>query len=339
MDKRVKMAAGAGLAALALAVSGGGYYYFHVHTDTPACAIDTVNQSINCHDVKEFHRVVDVDSLIDSGFDGIIDSLALVDKNTNPDSKEALQNITQMFRDPLIISLKAAIDSYVATGNFNSEENSGVIKLLERVGLNNAKVRDVKNVQINDANNDEAFADVMIWQPELDHEFPMHFVLARGDDNQWQVSRVLNFQDYVARIMHARKSLINDYLAQAAEINSRHETTIREAEEKYGIILSVGSLAQNKTRSDLKKLFDEDFRRDWEIRKQELFGLHVPKDAETLQNLFMRICDLRIAYAQDYSKWLDDNNALTIKSAEDKLHQAQTLTTEARALAKRMANG
>ena len=66
--------------------------------------------------------------------------------------------------------------------------------------------------------------------------------------------------------------------------------------------------------------------------------MKVPKDAETLQNLYMRICDLSIAAAKDYAKWMDDNNAATIKSAEEKIHQVQTLMAEAASLAKRMTS-
>ena len=95
-------------------------------------------------------------------------------------------------------------------------------------------------------------------------------------------------------------------------------------------------MAQDKTRAELKALIVEVFQPDWEGRKQELFSLPVPKDAAALQELYMKICDLSIAAAQDYAKWLDDKNAATIKSAEDKIHQAQTLTREAAALAKRM---
>ena len=82
----------------------------------------------------------------------------------------------------------------------------------------------------------------------------------------------------------------------------------------------------------------EVLKKDWEERKQELFSLRVPKDAETLHNLYMKICDIYIDAAQDYAKWMDDKNAATIKAAESKIHQAQTLTSEAMAIAKRMTS-
>ena len=338
MEKRIKMAAGAGIAALAVAVAGGGYYYFHVRPDTPDYAIEAVSQSIKTHDVEEFHRAVDLDSVLDSGYDGLVDGLSEPTALTTPDAKDAIINFTQMLRAPIMLSLKAAVDSYVATGDLNAKANVGVMELIERTGLNDIEVRGVKNIQLNDANNNEAFADLVIYQPELGREFPMQIVLSRGKDDRWQVSRVQNFQEYVSQISQARRAQLDDYLTKAGEINARHDVLMREAEQKYGSILALGSLTQDDTRAELKKLLDEVFKKDWEARKQELFSLPVPKSAAPLHNLYMKICDLAIAAAQDYAKWMDDKNVATIKSAEGKIHQVQALFTEAAALAKRMTS-
>lgn len=330
------MAVGAGLAALALAVAGGGYYFFHVHGDSPDFAIKTINQAIEKHDLQEFHRAVNVDSVIDSGYDGFVEGLTALDRVTTPEALDAIKNFTQMLRGPMTASLKAAIDSYVATGELNAAQNVGMVEMLERVGLNGVEMRRVEDIQLNDANRNEAFADAVIFQPEIGEELTLQFLLARGENNQWQVVRVLNFQDYVARIIQVRRAQLDEYLSKAGEINVRHDSVIRDAEKRYGIILSAGSLGNDKTRAELKKIIDDIFLKDWEDRKQELFGLHVPKDAETLNNLYLRICDTWIDAAKDYSKWMDDKSATTIKSAEGKIHQAQTLSTEAAAIAKRM---
>ena len=271
-----------------------------------------------------------------SGYEGFVDGMTASVGTTTPDADEAIKTFTQMLRTPLMLSLKSAIDSYVATGDLNAKENIGVMELIERTGLNAIEVRGVKNIQISDANNNEAFADLILYQPELGREFPIQIILSRGEDGQWQVTRVQNFQEYVAQVTQARRAQLDDYLAKAGEINVRHDATIREAEQRYGALLAMGNLAQDKTRAELKALIVEVFQPDWERRKQELFSLPVPKDAAKLQELYMKICDLSIAAAQDYAKWLDDKNAATIKSAEDKIHQAQTLTREAAALAKRM---
>ncbi len=337
MDKSLRMKIGAGVAALAVVVTGGGYCYFHTNTDTPETAIKAVTRSIERHDVKNFHKAVDVDSLLDSGYAGFVDGLTAFDNSMTPDARDAIKTFTEMLRAPLLLSMKSAIDSYVSTGNLNLNENVGVAEILHRTGLNDVEVRSVQNIQLKDANSDEAFADVIIFQSELGREFPFQITLIKKDD-KWQIARIENFKEYVAQVAQVRREKINDYLAKAGEINSRHEATIREAEKKYGSILSLGSLSQDKTRTELKMLMNDVIKRDWEVRKRELFSLTVPKDAESLQNLYMQICDLSIAAAQDYAKWMDDKNTATIKSAEGKIHQSQTLMTEAASIARRMAS-
>ena len=165
MEKKIKRAAGIGIAALALAVAGGGYYHFHVDTKTPEFAIKTVNQAIKDHDPKTFHSVVNVDGVLASGYDSFVEVVTSPDVVTMADTRDVIKDFTQMLRDPMLMSLRAAIDSYVATGDFDAEKNSGVAELLDRMGLKDAEVRDVRNVQINDANRNEAFADLIIFQP------------------------------------------------------------------------------------------------------------------------------------------------------------------------------
>lgn len=335
MNKRIKLAA-CGVAAAAI-LAGGGWYFFHARTNSPDYAINSATNSIEEHNVEEFHRYVNVDTLLDSGYNGFIDGLTNFDPAMTPETKDAIRNFTQMLRTPLLLSLRTSIDSYVETGDLNTKENIGVADLIQRTGLNAIEFRGVKNVRQNDANENEAFADVIVFQPELGREFPIQVVLVRNEDKHWQIVRVQNLQDFVAQVTQIRHAQIGEYLAKSTEINVRHELAIREAEQKFGTILSLGNLGQDKTRAELKSLMLDVFKKDWETRKQELFSLPVPKDAETLHNLYMKICDLFIGYADDYAKWLDDKNALTIKAAEAKIHQAQTLMTEAAALAKRMA--
>lgn len=332
------MTVGAGLAALALAVAGGGYYFFHTGNDTPDYAIKKIAQSVEDHDVKEFHRVVNVDSVLDSGYDAFVAGVTSPEIVMTSDARETIKNFTQILRGPMILSLKSALDSYVATGDFKVGENAGVLELIERTGLNDVEIRNVKNIEISDANRNEAFADVIIFQPELEREFPIQILLTRVDGNQWQVTRVKNFQDYITQIAKARRAQLDDYLSKTAEINAKHDTIMREAEQKYGTILSLGNLGQDKTRAELKSLIDDFFKPDWEKRKEDLFNLRVPKDAEPLHNLYLKICDTAISASEDYSKWMEDRNSLTIKSAEDKIHQVQAMLNEASALAGRMTN-
>ena len=142
MDKRTKTKLGAALAALALVIAGGGYYFFHADDDTPAYTMKMIQRSVEKHDTKTFYRMVDVDGVLDSGYDGFVEGLSSSVDASTPDAKEAVREFAQILRGSLILTLKTAIDSYVSTGDLNVDD--GLIELLDRTGLNDAQVRDIK---------------------------------------------------------------------------------------------------------------------------------------------------------------------------------------------------
>ena len=336
MDSKLKV--GIGLGVIVLLTAGGGYFLLKPGNDTPEFVMQSVEKSITAHDKKEFYKLVDIDSVLNTSYDEIVEGLADSDKSMSIEAREAVKNFTQMLKSPLIISLKSAIDSYVETGEFQEPENLGMKDFLNRTGIDKIEFRAIENIEINPANDKEAVADIKIFQSELGKDFVLKTVLNKNDSGEWRVVSLQNFKDFVMLIGEVRRDQLNNYLSKTEEINSIHDKTIRDAEQKYSSILALGSLGQENTRSDLKNLMLDVIKKDWEVRKQEFFNLQVPQGAETLHNLRLKICDLEISYAEEYAQWMSDKKAATIKSAEEKRRQAQTLMTEANVLARRMSN-
>ncbi len=327
-----------GLGIVLLFIMGAGLYFFRSDEKTPEFAIDSVEKSVASHDKQTFYKFVNIESVLDSSYDEIVEGLTDSDKSMSIEAREAVKNFTQMLKSPLILSLKSAIDSYVETGEFSEPENLGIKSLLTKTGIDKIEFRGIENISTNSANEKEAFADVKIFQPELGREFVLKVVLNMNDKGEWQIVGLQNFRDFVMQIGEVRRAQLLQYLARTDEINSAHDQVIRDAEQKYSSILALGSLGQESTRSDLKNLMLDVVKKDWEARKKEFFSLTVPSDAETLHNLRIKICDLEIEYATEYAEWMSDKKAATIKAAEEKRRQAQTLMTEANVLARRMAN-
>ena len=334
----MKFAVGAGAVAVIIAAAGGGYYYFGARTQTPEYALKTVEKSFTEHNKAEFYKFVNVDSVLNTSYDGFVDGLTGTDNSMTPEAVDAIKDFTQMLKAPLLLSMKSAVDSLVEKGNFDESGNMGLDDILSRTGIDTVEFRGVEEIKIDPEDETFATAIVKIFQPEINREFAIQTNLKKSEDGHWQVSGVTNFQEFIGLINAARREKLDEYLTKTSEINVRHDTTVREAEQKYSEILAPGSLGRDATRAELKKIMTDVIKKDWEVRKQELFGVNVPKGAETLQNLRMKICDLYIGYADEYAKWLDDKKAATIKSAEEKRRQAQVLTTEAAAIARRMTN-
>lgn len=303
----------------------------------PAFAIKSAENSVVNHDREKFYKFVNVDSLINSSYDEVVEGLTDSDKSISIDARDAVKNFTQMLKAPLMLSLKTAINDYVSTGKLNDSADFGVREFLSRTGIDRIEYRGFENISMNPENDKESVADMKIFQPELGHEFIFKVVLNLNDKDEWQIVGVQNFRDFVTQIAEVRREKLENYLSRTEKINSVHDKIIKDAEQKYNSILDEGSLGRESTRAELKKIMLE-VKEDWKIRKQELLNSDVPDDAKTLHNLRIKICDLKISYAAEYAEWMTDKKAATIKSAEEKRRQAKTLMTEANNLRKRMEN-
>lgn len=335
MDKKLKIGIIAGVIVLILAIAC--WYNFVADTKTPEYTLDIVEDSIKKHDKETFYQYVDLQGILETSYEGIIDGMTYSDKAMTPDMRDSVKSFTEMLRSPMLLSLQASIDSYIDTGDFHEEDNAGVSELLKRTGMDKSEFRGVGEVEIDPKNEDEAIADILLYHPDLEREYTLKFILKRGDSGQWKIVRVENFHDFITQINRVRRKTLDAYLEKASEINIRHDKAAKEIEQKYKTAASAGSLAKEDTRKKLRDIMTNELKKDWQERKDELSKLTVPKDAETLQNLYLKICDLEIAYAEGYAQWMDDKNAYTVKTAEDKHKQAQTLKAEAANLAHRMA--
>mgnify|MGYP006872999999 CR=1 FL=1 len=336
MDKKLKIGIISGVIVLIAAI--WCWYHLVADTKTPEYALDIVEDSIKKHDKETFYQYVDLQGILETSYEGIIDGMTYSDRAMSPEMRDSVKSFTEMLRSPMLLSLQAAIDSYVETGDFHEEDNAGVSELLRRTGMDKSQFRGVGEVEINPQNADEAVADILLYHPDLEREYTLKFILKRGDSGQWKIIRVENFHDFITQINRVRRKKLDDYLEKSAEINIRHDKSAKTAEQKYKTAASAGSLAKEDTRLKLRDIMTDELKKDWELRKEELANLTVPKDAVTLQNLYLKICDLEISYAEGMALWMDDKRALTIKTAEEKHRQAQTLKSEEKIWVRKMSN-
>ena len=349
MSSRTKYGIAASIAVLVLIVFCIVYFNFKTSANSPDYAVKLIQESITQHDKNKFDSVVDVDALLDSSYDSFIEGMIDFDKSMPNEVRDSISNFAQLMKVPMTSSMKAAIENYVMTGNFDeqnaeknvkTDSNQNLIaasEILDRSGLSKLEFRQVDNIKIDDEDDNKAIAEIRAYQQETARDFVFEVELARNENNEWRVVGIKNFRNFINMINQNRREQLDKYFDETASIISRHDKTIREAEQKYGSILSIGSLGQNNTREDLKVLMTDVVKKDWEVRKQELFNVSVPKGAEALQNLRIKICDLSIESADLYAKWMDDKKAVTIKDAEDKRKQAQTLLEEEKILINRMS--
>lgn len=328
---------------LLLLCIGGIYWYFSVYVKTPEYAIQRIETSIERHDKAEFHRYVDTDVLLDSAYDDLVSGMVDSGQPMTEEAKVAVGDIVRVLKAPLITSFKSALDRYVATGAWEepsaSSEMSGealdVHQVLLKSGLGETEFRAFDGIAMEDGDR-TAVAMIRVYQKKAGAEFVLEALLRETDSGTWRVESIRNFHDFVVFSGHARQAELMKYMEATADIMAKHDKAMRDADFDFQRILGKGSLGKQGTREELKRFMEGRMAKDWKTRREELEAVDVPEEAQSLQRLRLRICDLHIAYAEGYAKWMDDKQASTIREADAKLKQAMTLEQEARFLAKRM---
>ena len=328
------------LAVLVLLAMGSGYWYFQVYTKTPDYALQKIERALEEHDQKTFERYVDMDALLDKSYDDLMEGLMDAEQPLSTEAKFTVGNFTQMLKAPLITSFKQAVEQYVNTGSWTqeSEESSQgfeAAQVLERSGICESSFRKVDSMA-KDKEAGTAIAKVRIFQQEANEEFVLDVQFTEQPDGTWRVTEINNFHEFVLFLTKARRAQLIQYADTTAEIISRHDTAMMQAQEQFNNLLSRGTLGSDETRKALKNFMEGTIKADWQQRKTELEAVTVPAAAQTLHHLRLRICDLHIAYAAGYAAWMTDKKATTIREADRQLKQAKTLEQEEKFLARRV---
>ena len=328
------------LAVLAFLALGCGYWYAQIYTKTPDYALQKIEQALEKHDYKTFEHYVDMDALLDKSYDDLMEGLMDAEQPLSSEAKFTVGNFTQMLKAPLITSFKQAVELYVSTGSWGQESEEGsqgfeAAQVLEKTGLSQSSFRKVDSIA-KDKDAGTAIAKVRIFQQEANEEFVLDVQFTEQQDGTWMVTEVSNFHEFVLFLTKARKAQLVQYADTTAEIISRHDAAMVQAQEQFNNLLSRGALGSDETRKALKNFMEDTIKADWQQRKSELEAVTVPAAAHTLHHLRLKICDLHIAYAAGYSAWMTDKKAATIREADRQLKQAKTLEQEEKFLARRV---
>ena len=188
------------------------------------------------------------------------------------------------------------------------------------------------------ANQDWDLSLVKVTQSEINQPFVFKVSLEEQADGYWKVVSVDNFSDFIKALEDGRKEFIKDYLSQTAVIILDKEKVLTENEANLNAALSLGALGNEQNRVDLKNTIETKILPQLQDLQTALQSMNVPKSAETLHNLRLKACESKIAYYENYAKWLDNKDIKTLREATDNLKKAKTMEHEADLLTKRIEN-
>lgn len=327
---------------LVLLAGAGGYWYVEIYTETPEYTLKMVQEAIEKHDKSKLEKYVAVDHLLDTASDDMLEGLIQAMVPATGDTREAVSNLSRMFKTPVVTSLRTAVMNYVEYGAWTSKENNdntanGLVDadmIVNRIGLPSIQFLKLDSMAV-DKEEGTALAKVRVLQTDSQEEFVLDVELYQQPDGLWQVYEIVNFKNFVETLQDIRQKQVKVYLEESAQLMAQHDAYIVESQQKITETLAGGSLGNDSVRSQIKKLTEEQIA-DWQSRKAELEEMSVPDAAGSLHRLRLKICDARIEAAMNYAKWMDDKKAATIRASDNSMKIARTLEKEAELLTKQV---
>ena len=327
---------------LVLLAAAGGYWYVDIYTKTPEYTLKMVQEAVSEHNKEKLEKYVAVDHLLDTASDDMLDGLIQAMVPATGDTREAVSNLSRMFKTPVVTSLRTAVMNYVEYGswtNQKSDDNSvnGLVDadmIVNRIGLPSIEFQKLDSMAV-DKEEGTALAKVRVLQTDSNEEFVLDVELCQQQDGLWQVYEIVNFKDFIEKLQNIRQQQVKAYLEESSQLMAQHDAVIAESQQRITAILAGGTLGNDGIRSQVKKVSEEQVA-DWQSRKAELEAMEVPDAAGSLHRLRLKICDARIEAAANYAKWMDDKKAATIRASDNSMKIAKTLEKDAELLTKQV---
>ena len=341
MQSAKKLLAALGIA-LVLLAAAGGYWYWEIYTKTPEYTLKMVQEAVENHDKNKLEKYVAVDHLLDTASDDMLEGLIQVLVPATGDTKEAISNLSRMFKNPVATSLRTAVENYVESGSWTKQPNddNGIASpvdadmIVHRIGLPSIQFQKLDSVAV-DKEHGAALAKVRVLQADTNEELVLDVELSQQQDGIWQVYEIANFKDFIEKLQDLRQKQVKAYLEESAQLMAQHDAVIAECQQRIAAALAGGSLGNDNIRNQVKVIAEEQVA-DWQVRKKELENMTVPEAAGSLHRLRLKICDARIEAAQNYAQWMVDKKAATVRASDNSTKMAKTLEKEAELLTKQV---
>lgn len=210
---------------LVLLAAAGGYWYVDIYTKTPEYTLKMVQEAVSDHNKEKLDKYVAVDHLLDTASDDMLDGLIQAMVPATGDTREAVSNLSRMFKTPVVTSLRTAVMNYVEYGswtNQKSDDNSvnGLVDadmIVNRIGLPSIEFQKLDSMAV-DKEDGTALAKVMVLQTDSNEEFVLDVELCQQQDGLWQVYEIVNFKDFIEKLQNIRQQQVKTYLEESSQL-------------------------------------------------------------------------------------------------------------------------
>jgi hypothetical protein len=231
-NKKVIIAIGIlGMAVIAMVL-----FYFCYWVKTPAYSLNLVRTAIEKHDLAQFERHVDLQSVYDRGFDSLMQ--AELKRNGESDNALLLGLVTNV-KAGIVDTLVTTTKKYVETGKFSKQDgqdngaksakNMGIVP---KVNAQRIAFKDIRNTE---KDGKVAVVTLEIHDTQVDKDFDINVNMRELEDGTWQVVELSNLAEFTEaydKAVQEKLAELNQPVSQqidaAIHVNGLKATLARE---------------------------------------------------------------------------------------------------------------
>ena len=245
---------------LIVAIVIGAFIGYSQIKKTPNSALKIIRNAINEHNIEEFHRLVDVDKILDNAADEI-----LTEKLNEDTTAYSVQQVAEVYNKQMkpdfINVTKNAVDEYIKTGKvtFPNPIQTEAQRWLKHSEINSCVIESMSKPVFT---GDSATAIIYFKNNDLKFTFELEVDLEKLDKKTWRIVGVKGFEDYnksLKRALDKKLDRLNTPIrAQMDEIINIQELNARIGEgDEYGFsqTLKIAMKADVKSSKPLSKIF------------------------------------------------------------------------------------
>lgn len=190
-----------------LAIICGLAFYFLYWTKTPEYSLGIIRDAVKNHDIVQFQQHVDLDTLINKGFDSF---MAAEVKNNKDLSSPLAQGMIAMLKPQVVETFKKEILDTVGGNSSGDRANTSkggaesrakrgneLVKNIDP--LKNMSANGVKKVSTINNNGTTAIVSIIVHDKQVNKDYDFHLQMNKLGNGEWQVKELVNLGEVLTQ--------------------------------------------------------------------------------------------------------------------------------------------
>ena len=323
---------------------------FTSRTKTPLYAMNKVVESIELGDLENFHKHVDLITVVNRAYDDLTGDMFKKDKQLSMSERLLFENFYVLIRPQMCQGAIKVINTKIETGYWSLPEE--ILKgrqlgidfdlLLERSLIRSTIITGVENVE-NLGN--KATADVNIVNENTQTPFTLKVTLENFsnvglqmsgdyfelfgetwkfpglsfafDNNAWKIVSIDNYKEYLATVSPIIQKDIDNYIDATAEIVDGYNDIFYNQQTNFIVMQRTSSgIMGDSQREGIFDYISNTIIPTLEARQAELDKIQVPSGARYLADLRAQSTYVTIQAWKYYAQGVSENDAVAFETAE-----------------------